>query len=71
MCFTSFFEDNKIFLLRLQLFNKSILTMLSLCVFVCFQVCETQRNDLQLLQLNLESANDTLKERASQCPGGR
>ncbi|XP_062291194.1 coiled-coil domain-containing protein 62 [Scomber scombrus] len=30
------------------------------------QVCENQRNDLQLLQLNLESARETLRERNSQ-----
>lgn len=72
MCFThGFLDNNNIFLLRLQLFNKSVLTMLPLCAFLCFQVCETQRNDLQLLQLNLESANETLKEKAGQCPGGR
>lgn len=34
------------------------------------QVCETQRNDLQLLHINLESAHETLRERASQCAGG-
>ncbi|XP_053195484.1 coiled-coil domain-containing protein 62 [Scomber japonicus] len=30
------------------------------------QVCENQRNDLQLLQLNLESARETLREKNSQ-----
>ncbi|XP_054468744.1 coiled-coil domain-containing protein 62 isoform X2 [Anoplopoma fimbria] len=30
------------------------------------QVCENQRNDLQLLQLNLESARETLREKSSQ-----
>lgn len=29
------------------------------------QVCENQRNDIQLLQLNLESARDSLRERIS------
>lgn len=28
------------------------------------QVCENQRNDLQLLQLNLESARETLREKS-------
>ncbi|KAM9338715.1 coiled-coil domain-containing protein 62 [Symphorus nematophorus] len=30
------------------------------------QVCENQQNDLQLLQLNLESARESLKEKSSQ-----
>nr|XP_046230457.1 coiled-coil domain-containing protein 62 isoform X2 [Scatophagus argus] len=30
------------------------------------QVCENQRNDLQLLQLNLESAHESLREKSSQ-----
>ncbi|XP_030006082.1 coiled-coil domain-containing protein 62 isoform X2 [Sphaeramia orbicularis] len=30
------------------------------------QVCENQRNDLQLLQLNLESARETLREKTNQ-----
>ncbi|XP_062268485.1 coiled-coil domain-containing protein 62 isoform X2 [Platichthys flesus] len=30
------------------------------------QVCENQRNDMQLLQLNLESARETLREKTSQ-----
>ncbi|XP_034566068.1 coiled-coil domain-containing protein 62 isoform X2 [Notolabrus celidotus] len=30
------------------------------------QVCENQRNDLQLLQLNLESARETLREKTGQ-----
>ncbi|KAM7392417.1 hypothetical protein PAMA_007505 [Pampus argenteus] len=30
------------------------------------QVCENQRNDLQMLQLNLESAREALRERTSQ-----
>ncbi|XP_068191805.1 coiled-coil domain-containing protein 62 [Antennarius striatus] len=30
------------------------------------QVCENQRNDLQLLQLNLESAHETLREKTGQ-----
>ncbi|KAI3362428.1 hypothetical protein L3Q82_012732, partial [Scortum barcoo] len=30
------------------------------------QVCENQRNDLQLLQLNLESARETLREKSGQ-----
>ncbi|XP_037607847.1 coiled-coil domain-containing protein 62 [Sebastes umbrosus] len=30
------------------------------------QVCDNQRNDLQLLQLNLESARETLREKTSQ-----
>ncbi|XP_041815842.1 uncharacterized protein LOC121622867 isoform X3 [Chelmon rostratus] len=30
------------------------------------QVCENQQNDLQLLQLNLESARETLREKAGQ-----
>ncbi|XP_068562540.1 coiled-coil domain-containing protein 62 isoform X2 [Cebidichthys violaceus] len=30
------------------------------------QVCENQRNDLQLLQLNLESARETLREKSAQ-----
>ncbi|XP_060934533.1 coiled-coil domain-containing protein 62 [Limanda limanda] len=34
------------------------------------QVCENQRNDMQLLQLNLESARETLRERTSQRPLG-
>ncbi|GAA6223597.1 coiled-coil domain-containing protein 62 [Lates japonicus] len=34
------------------------------------QVCENQRNDLQLLQLNLESARETLRERTSQGTAG-
>ncbi|XP_030291865.1 coiled-coil domain-containing protein 62 isoform X2 [Sparus aurata] len=36
------------------------------------QVCENQRNDLQLLQLNLESARETLREKTSQgLPGSQ
>lgn len=31
-----------------------------------FQVCENQRNDLQLLQLNLESTRETLREKTNQ-----
>ncbi|CAL9682361.1 unnamed protein product [Knipowitschia caucasica] len=29
------------------------------------QVCENQRNDIQLLQLNLESAHQSLRERVT------
>lgn len=36
-----------------------------------FQVCENQRNDLQLLQLNLDSARESLKEKTSQGLLGR
>ena len=36
-----------------------------------FQVCENQRNDLQLLQLNLESARETLREKSSRGLPGR
>ncbi|KAF1377858.1 hypothetical protein PFLUV_G00205110 [Perca fluviatilis] len=36
------------------------------------QVCENQRNDLQLLQLNLESARETLQEKTGQgLPGSQ
>ncbi|XP_035523798.1 coiled-coil domain-containing protein 62 isoform X1 [Morone saxatilis] len=36
------------------------------------QVCENQRNDLQLLQLNLESARESLREKTSQgLPGSQ
>ncbi|XP_076614661.1 coiled-coil domain-containing protein 62 isoform X2 [Chaetodon auriga] len=36
------------------------------------QVCENQRNDLQLLQLNLESARETLREKTGQrSPGSQ
>ncbi|XP_044030126.1 coiled-coil domain-containing protein 62 isoform X2 [Siniperca chuatsi] len=35
------------------------------------QVCENQRNDLQLLQLNLESARETVREKTSQGLPGR
>ncbi|XP_070845453.1 coiled-coil domain-containing protein 62 isoform X2 [Chaetodon trifascialis] len=35
------------------------------------QVCENQRNDLQLLQLNLESARETLREKTGQRLPGR
>ncbi|XP_036972828.1 coiled-coil domain-containing protein 62 isoform X1 [Acanthopagrus latus] len=36
------------------------------------QVCENQRNDLQLLQLNLETAHETLREKTSQgLPGSQ
>ncbi|XP_070780450.1 coiled-coil domain-containing protein 62 isoform X2 [Enoplosus armatus] len=36
------------------------------------QVCENQRNDLQLLQLNLESAREALREKTSQgLPGSQ
>ncbi|XP_026211332.1 coiled-coil domain-containing protein 62 isoform X2 [Anabas testudineus] len=35
------------------------------------QVCENQRNDLQLLQLNLDSARESLKEKTSQGLLGR
>lgn len=40
-------------------------------VFVFFQVCENQQNDLQLLQLNLESAHETLREKSGPGLGGR
>lgn len=39
-------------------------------VFVS-QVCENQRNDLQLLQLNLDCARESLKEKTSQGSLGR
>ena len=33
------------------------------CVFACvIQLCENQQNDLQVLQLNLESARQALKQ---------
>ena len=35
------------------------------------QVCENQQNDLQLLQLNLESAHETLREKTSRGVAGR
>ncbi|KAK2818592.1 hypothetical protein Q5P01_024153 [Channa striata] len=44
--------------------SKQERTMSELCCLR--QVCENQRNDLQLLQLNLESARESLKERTSQ-----
>ncbi|XP_034403355.1 coiled-coil domain-containing protein 62 isoform X2 [Cyclopterus lumpus] len=35
------------------------------------QVCENQRNDLQLLQINLESARESLREKSGQGTPGR
>lgn len=35
------------------------------------QVCENQRSDLQLLQSNLESAYESLREKSSPGFGGR
>ncbi|KAF3701694.1 Huntingtin-interacting protein 1-related protein [Channa argus] len=44
--------------------SKQERTMSELCCLR--QVCENQRNDLQLLQLNLESARESLKEKTRQ-----